>query len=1087
MLSDITIKALSNEVSYQRGLFYYRNHAVRELTERSAHPPTYSAEVHGSHDYYVAVRLNEKGNDVTHLHCGCPAATAYLGICKHGVAVLKEIQALQQRKAKGKGGSVTSGARMLALFAATGGASAPATAPAQTVFLEPTLVSVNDYGHTEHWLEFRLGSDKRLYVVKDIPSVLRDVDDGHPVTFGKNFTLLSDNFTFGNGSSQKLWDLLYEAYRESNSVSNRRGSYGYGYGYRSVSGDIYFDKKRFLLTPAYFKAFLNCMKDASFIFNNNGVVYNEAKVMEGEPRLTLKVADLGKKGADVSLAKNSLEVIDDNCLRQEGNFYTVSPEFMQNVTPLLKSFSHDSTLRLTRDETAIFFGSVMPQIEKIADVEVADTFQEKYVMEPLRAEFYFDYHGDGIEVRPNFRYGDISFNPLKITELHPRKGKTLVRENAAEQELLNLFHAYSFEENKGLFIQDDEDKSYDFLVDALPELADKADVYYSEALQKKPVQRMAKVTAGVSVNDDNLLEVTFNTDEVDFDELMDILASYRQKRRYHRLKDGTFITLEEQQLASLSDLVDHMGIRKGAKGVEDMTVKLPLSQAMYLDSLAKEEESLQLERSKKFRAIVRDIRHPEDSEVEVPQSLKKVLRDYQRVGFRWLTNLSQYGLGGILADDMGLGKTLQVIAFLLAKKEEVKLPSLVVAPTSLMYNWLDEIERFAPELKAAAVAGTKEERQNSLEDLPEDLDVIITTYNMLKRDIDIYEQKKFAYCFLDEAQHIKNPSTQNAKSVKRLNTNGYFALTGTPIENTLTELWSIFDYLMPGYLGNHTKFKQRYEIPIVRGEDEHASQDLRRRVLPFILRRMKKDVLKELPDKVENRMLSDMTAEQKKVYQAYFVQGQKEFAAEMKARGFAESRIKILAILTRLRQIACDPTLFLEDYHGGSGKLDMLEEVVGEAVNSGHRLLIFSQFTTMLGHIADRLKQVGIGFYYLDGQTPAKERMRLVKSFNGGATPIFLISLKAGGTGLNLTGADMVIHYDPWWNPAVEDQATDRAYRLGQQKNVQVLKFITKGTIEEKIYKLQEKKKSLIDQMIKPGENFLSKLTEEEIRNLFVE
>ena len=262
-------------------------------------------------------------------------------------------------------------------------------------------------------------------------------------------------------------------------------------------------------------------------------------------------------------------------------------------------------------------------------------------------------------------------------------------------------------------------------------------------------------------------------------------------------------------------------------------------------------------------------------------------------------------------------------------------------------------------------------------------------------------------------------------------------------------------------------------------------KDLRRHVMPFILRRMKKDVLTELPDKVERRMVNEMTPKQEKVYQAWFIRSQKEFAAELRANGFGDSRIKILAILTRLRQIACDPSLFLEGYEGGSGKLDMLEEVVGEAVESGHRLLIFSQFTTMLAHIGERLRRLGIPYHYLDGSTPALERIRLVKSFNQGGAPVFLISLKAGGTGLNLTGADMVIHFDPWWNPAVEDQATDRAYRLGQKNNVQVLKFITKNTVEEKIYELQERKKSLIDQMIQPGENFLTKLSEEEIRDLF--
>ena len=383
-----------------------------------------------------------------------------------------------------------------------------------------------------------------------------------------------------------------------------------------------------------------------------------------------------------------------------------------------------------------------------------------------------------------------------------------------------------------------------------------------------------------------------------------------------------------------------------------------------------------------------------------------------------------------------------------------------------------------------AIAGSKKERRARLAAAMEQ-DVVVTTYNLLKRDIADYETRSFRYCFLDEAQHIKNPTTQNAKAVKRLHTGGYFALTGTPIENTLTELWSIFDFLMPGYLSSYAQFRARYEVPIVRDENDRAAADLRRHIAPFVLRRLKKDVLTELPDKVESKLVNEMTPAQEKVYKAWFVRGQKEFAAILAEHGVETGRIKILAILTRLRQIACDPALFLEDYDGGSGKLELLSEVVTDAVASGHRLLIFSQFTTMLKRIAARLEELRLGYLYLDGQTLAMERLRLVNDFNAGDTPLFLSSLKAGGTGLNLTGADMVIHYDPWWNPAVEEQATDRAYRIGQENKVQVLKLVTKNTIEEKIFALQERKKALIDQMIQPGENFLAKLSEDELKGLF--
>jgi len=326
----------------------------------------------------------------------------------------------------------------------------------------------------------------------------------------------------------------------------------------------------------------------------------------------------------------------------------------------------------------------------------------------------------------------------------------------------------------------------------------------------------------------------------------------------------------------------------------------------------------------------------------------------------------------------------------------------------------------------------------------------------------------------------------NAKAVKRIKALSYFALTGTPIENTLTELWSIFDFVMPGYLRSHKVFTSRFEIPIVKNGDTAARQELTRHIKPFLLRRMKKAVLKELPEKIESKIVTEMTVEQAKLYEACLLQARTELETELQLSGFEKSQIKILALLTRLRQLCCHPSLFLENYQGGSGKLEALEEMLQDAISGGHRILLFSQFTSMLQLIRQQLDSAGIACHYLDGATPAQERIRLVHAFNAGEKNVFLLSLKAGGTGLNLTGADMVIHYDPWWNPAVEEQATDRAYRIGQNNSVQVLKLITKDTIEEKIYLLQQKKKELIDTLIQPGETVITKLTEAEIRELFL-
>ena len=1104
MLKDMTIRSVASDLAYSRGVRYFNKGAVIHCEALNDDYTRFHAEVQGSELYAVDVRLSRDANGIESCDCNCPAAQQYLGACKHAVAVLKAIQEEQEQNEEASapksrqdvfnqlkaafdvreqedGAGSAGSRRMFKFFEDAAQADHPKYAAApQFAYLVPRLFVEENYGDTKRWLEFRFGMS-RLYVVKNILQFMRDRELGKIWPLGQHDEVDLSQVRWADPVSEKLYQLLQDAYRTEQGVLTYEPM---GY-YYAGSRSYIFEQKQFKLSPENMGRFLEIMGDMTFEMRINGSESEEVRGIHGDPELKVTVSERAGHG-QVTLLADDLIPLDDQYryLYHQQQIYIAAPRFSRALKPLWQSFRTTSHIDIVKSEMGRFFAEILPRLEKAAEVEVDPKFLEQYMLQPLSAELYVDYAGDGIAVKPVLAYGDARFNPLVSKEPPLGDGRRLVRDLNGEQELMTRFSNYGFRQEKDQLVQKDEEKSYDFLTEELPNLPEWVDVFYEDSFVKRPVRPMPKVTAGVSVNDMDLLEVTFNMKDLDFNELMDILDSYRQKRRYHRLKDKTFVTLGEQQMQALSDFVDNAGITR-ANAADGGTVELPLSNAMYLDELVRADESLRLERSKEFRAIVRDIRHPEDVEAEVPVSLKGVLRDYQVTGFNWLTTLSSYHLGGILADDMGLGKTLQVIAFLLSKQDYTQPPSLVVAPTSLMYNWQDEIERFAPELKACVVAGSKEERKEILAGADASFDVLITTYNMLKRDISLYEKRRFRYCFLDEAQHIKNPTTQNARAVKKIKTTGYFALTGTPIENTLTELWSIFDFLMPGYLLNQKKFKERFETPIVREQDARSLTDLKRHVMPFILRRMKKDVLTELPDKVERKMVNEMTPKQEKIYQGWFIKSQREFAAELKANGFGESRIKILAILTRLRQIACDPSMFLEGYDGGSGKLDMLEEVVSEAVEGGHRILVFSQFTTMLGHIGERLKTLGITYFYLDGSTPALERIHLVKSFNDGTTPVFLISLKAGGTGLNLTGADMVIHFDPWWNPAVEDQATDRAYRLGQKNNVQVLKFITKNTVEEKIYKLQEKKKSLIDQMIQPGENFLSKLSEDEIKELF--
>ena len=425
---------------------------------------------------------------------------------------------------------------------------------------------------------------------------------------------------------------------------------------------------------------------------------------------------------------------------------------------------------------------------------------------------------------------------------------------------------------------------------------------------------------------------------------------------------------------------------------------------------------------------------------------KRLCAKYQRDGYRWLRTLDGYGMGGILADDMGLGKTVQVLSYLLAMKQNGQtLPSLIVCPASLVLNWAEECQKFTPELSCVVVDGDAAHRAELAESWPA-ANLVMTSYDLLRRDEALYEGQEFYACILDEAQAIKNHTTQKYKAVCKVHSRVRFALTGTPVENRLGELWSIFSFLMPGYLPPYKSFCSRFEKPIVQEEDQTAVRRLNQLTGPFILRRMKSDVLKELPPKTENVYRIELEEEQRKLYLAAVVDAREKLQAAK-----PEDKMAVFAVLMRLREICCDPRLIADNWEGGSAKLDACAELVSSAVEGGHRILLFSQFTSMLELLAKRLDAEGISHFTLQGSTPKPVRAELVRRFNGGEVSVFLISLRAGGTGLNLTAADIVIHYDPWWNVAAQNQATDRAYRIGQQNPVQVYKLIAQDTIEEKI------------------------------------
>lgn len=571
------------------------------------------------------------------------------------------------------------------------------------------------------------------------------------------------------------------------------------------------------------------------------------------------------------------------------------------------------------------------------------------------------------------------------------------------------------------------------------------------------------------------------------EELAEIFSSYDRKKKYHRLKNGAFITFNKEQKQVMSALLDVMKNYADKKNPD--TIKMPLFRALYLDELLAEKESVELKKNREYRKLIGKMRSYENGDYEVPQSLEAVLREYQRDGFYWIKTLKENGFGGILADDMGLGKTLQILAFLLSEKEQGKvgdeLRTLIVAPASLVYNWKKEVERFTPQLSVCVMAGTAHERKELIKNQTSNVDVWITSYDLLKRDIELYQDIVFANEIIDEAQYIKNQTTHAAKSVRLVNSSFRMALTGTPMENRLSELWSIFDYLMPGFLYGYTRFRSEIETLIVSDKDEDAMTRLRAMIHPFILRRLKKDVLKELPEKQEEIVTVALSGEQKKLYQAHS-QRLKMFLEDQNDEDFAQNKLQILAELTKLRQLCCGPELLLENYKGENAKLETCIELITQAIAGGHKILLFSQFTSMLDLIGEELKKAKIDYYRIDGSVKKEARMEMVEQFQNpqNQVSVFCISLKAGGTGLNMTAADIVIHYDPWWNKAAQNQATDRAHRIGQKHAINVYQLIAEETIEQKICELQQVKEDLAEEVLS-GEGISStQFNKDEIMNL---
>ena len=587
------------------------------------------------------------------------------------------------------------------------------------------------------------------------------------------------------------------------------------------------------------------------------------------------------------------------------------------------------------------------------------------------------------------------------------------------------------------------------------------DEYIDENITINP-----NIALDISQSRNGYMNMKLDIDGVDSNEYRDIFSSYKNNNRLYRMKNGSYLDLKDNDLEQAFKLIDILNIYNDFDNM-----KIPNNKAIYLEKLIEDENLSFVNGSKYVSNVVKKFKKVKSESYEVSKDLNATLRDYQVSGFEFFKTLSDYEFGGILADEMGLGKTIQTIAFLLSNKDK---KSIVITPTALIYNWKNELEKFAPTLKVGLLHASKSEREKILDNI-DNYDVLLTTYTTYKNDMDKYKNINFDYCIIDEAQNIKNPDAIITKAIKKINAKVKFALTGTPIENNLMELWSIFDFIMPGYLYNKSKFKSTFV------NNEKNIIELKNLIKPFILRRTKKEVITELPDKIEQKIIIDLEKEHKKAYKGYVN------LITRKIKENNQDNITVFSYLTKLRQLCLSPELMVKNYQGKNSKLDVLINIIKDS--SDKKILVFSQFTKVLEVIGKRLNEENISYSYLDGKTSAKDRVKLVEEFNTNNNKVFLISLKAGGTGLNLTSANIVVHFDPWWNPAVEDQASDRAHRIGQKNVVNVIKLIAKDTAEERVINLQETKKELIEDVINgnlDNSSTLKNLSKDDIIDLFM-